>query len=137
MLDVPIVQQGAKKPRAEHRVWASEEFRWFMYGKRLPCKIRDPCPKKYFRAALDRVAPLWSELLGDRYNWASVLEARKNVLDLAFVEIVWRYSHAVGREVFPEGLHCWPEPDRAPWREAPLPPPAAGPPVGSQPVSGQ
>lgn len=44
-------------------------------------------------------------------GWHGIVEQvaiQSGNVDLALFEVVWRYSHAVGKVAFPVGIHCWP-----------------------------
>ncbi len=58
-----------------------------------------------------RTLPFYEQLCGSRWNAHECLVEAWYNLDLAFLAGVWRYSHAVGIELFPCGVLVWPPPD--------------------------
>ena len=55
--------------------------------------------------------PEYANLMGRRYAVFDVLKATQNAVDLAFMEMQWRYAEFFGRLRHPTGLHEWPPRD--------------------------
>ena len=86
---------------------------------------RTPSAMTKFKELMERVAPYCSQLLGDGLDWRSVVAGHRRVLDLAFVELAWRYREVVGHSFYGVPVVEWPASD-----EPPLPPPLLPPGAG-------
>ena len=104
----------------------------------------DPNPVEAFRRLVNRIFPHYNRLLGVQGTMEDVLVENHRFLDIAFLDMLWRYSHVLGPKHYPDGMFAWPPaevqalvdavraaegaPPLAPLAEPPLPPPLAPPP---------
>ena len=91
-------------------IYASEAFSWVLFGHhhQEDCKA-GPDPEHAFRTLLCVVCPGYQKALGHRNSVASLIASSSRILDDAFLQGVWRYTHVMGGlKKFPEGLAQWP-----------------------------
>ena len=107
--DRTVVPQGGKPPPKHNRVWASDGFMNVLFKGKHQIDCHDPSALVRLKDLLLWVTPGYTDLLGKYYHFVDVVQNRRGVLDLAFMEVVWRYSHAVGEQYYAAGLFEWPD----------------------------
>ena len=76
--------------------YASDKFELVLYdGKRQIASTVDLHPHDRFRRLLLKTCPRYRDACR-KYPPETLFQVRGNNLDLCFLEVVWRYSHAVG-----------------------------------------
>ena len=112
LFDLTVRRQGDNKAvPLTQRVYCSNNFQWHLFGRRLQEHSKNPCPRRALQLLVDHSMPEYSALMGRRYAVLDVLKANHNVVDLAFMEMQWRYAEFFGRDAHPMGLHEWPPRD--------------------------
>ena len=102
---------GKYRPEERHLVYGSDSLEWVMcLGDRLASKPVGNDAMHYLSKLLRTCCPSYLQVL-KRFGPATLLFRNNYNLDLAFLEGVWRYTAAVGRACFPQGLYAWPPPD--------------------------
>ena len=104
---------GRFRPAQKEIVYGSEPFEWVMCNfSKLTARSGDAI--LWFSKFLRECCPKYMDLFDARFGPAVLVQSNGYNLDLAFLEGVWRYTHAVGKDWFPQGLYAWPPPDD--WR---------------------
>ena len=112
LTDLTVRHLGyAKKVPTAQRIYCSQSFQWHLFGRRLQEMATNPCPRRALQVLVDHTMPEYANLVGRRYSVFDVLKANHNVVDLAFMELQWRYAGLLGRVRHPAGLHEWPPRD--------------------------
>jgi len=107
-IDITIYPWDRKQSKATTRSFASNDFRWELFGRRKQADRSEACPKKHFQKLVASHFPFYSQLLGTRYPVLDIMQSHGGNLDLSYVEINWRYSRLLGPTRFPPGIHDWP-----------------------------
>ena len=100
-----------KKVPTAQRVYCSQSFQWYFFGRKLQEHATNPCPRRALQLVVEHTMPEYAALVGRRYSVADVLKSNKNVVDLALMEMQWRYAEFLGQLRHPAGLHEWPPRD--------------------------
>ena len=101
---------GRYRKAQKEFVYGSEPLEWVMCNfTKLAAKPEDAM--YYFSMFLRACCPKYMDLFESRFGPAVLVESSGYNLDLAFLDGVWRYTHAVGKDCFPQGLYAWPPPD--------------------------
>ena len=109
--DAPSTMWQGPLPAAQ-RTWASERMARRLFGGIPPSEAKTMHNAEYrLTTLLDAACPGYSTMLKSRYPASVLLTRHKRRVDDAFLEGAWRYSHYVGRELFPPGLFTWPPED--------------------------
>ena len=86
--------------------YISEPFDFILFGDMRSSGAPEIVSK--FRVLIRKVCPLFEKLVEPRFLPSVLLRTNSGMVDLAFLDAVWRYSAAVGKAAFAEGLFDWP-----------------------------
>ena len=97
---------------ANRQAYASERFEFILYNNARQATVAtEVSPLDRFRKLLSRVCPRYRDVCS-RWQPETILQTNAYILDLAFLEAVWRYSHAVGSAALGRRcFRCWPPTD--------------------------
>ena len=94
------------KTKHTNMTWASEAMAACLFGGVTPRNAKTPDNAEVlFKRLLERALPGYQKLLGPRYPTTALFTQSNRNVDEAFMGAAWRYSHLLGPELFPCGVH--------------------------------
>jgi hypothetical protein len=96
-INVAVKHVGAK---FNTPVWCTPSFRHFVFEGKSQLLLKEPEPAHNLVKLVNRMLPGYGELMPYEYQVGPLLRGHSQVVDLAFLEAVWRYSRKVGEKRF-------------------------------------